>query len=193
MMTSSILAFLASEAAEGAAHAAEAGAEHDSGGLPQLNFETFGTQIFWLVVGMVVLFWLMSKIALPRIASVLEERADAIASDLDQAEEYKRKAEEAEAAYDQALADARAKAQEIAAETRAEIQKDVDAAMARADAEIAARTAEGEKRIAEIRESAMAAVEEVASDTAVAVVEAILPDMADTAALKSAVQNRLGG
>ena len=193
MMTSSILAFLASEAAEGSAHAAEAGADHGSGGLPQLNFDTFGTQIFWLVVGMVVLFWLMSKVALPRIASVLEERADAIASDLDQAEEYKRKAEEAEAAYDQALADARARAQEIAAETRAEIQKDVDAAMAKADAEIAARTAEGEKRISEIRESAMASVEEVASETAVAVVEAILPDLADAGALKSAVQNRLGG
>ena len=44
-----------------------------------------------------------------------------------------------------------------------------------------------------LRQSAMASVEEVASDTAVAVVEAILPDLADAGALKSAVQNRLGG
>ena len=183
MMTSSTLAFLASDAAE---------AGKGSGGLPQLNFDTFPTQIFWLVVGIVVLFWLMSKVALPRIASVLEERADAIASDLDQAEEYKRKAEEAEAAYEQALADARAKAQEIAAETRAEIQKDVDAAMAKADAEIAARAAEGEKRIAEIRDGAMASVEEVASDTAQAVLEAVMPDMADAKAVKAAVANRMG-
>ena len=185
MLTSSILALLASESATAA--------EHGSGGLPQLNIESFGTQIFWLVVGMVVLFWLMSKVALPRIASVLEERADAIASDLDQAEEYKRKAEEAEAAYEQALADARGRAQEIAGETRAEIQKDVDAAIAKADAEIAARTAEGEKRIAEIRESAMAAVDEVATETAQAVIEAIMPDMADAGAVRAAVQNRLGG
>ena len=183
MMTSSTLAFLASDAAE---------AGKGSGGLPQLNFDTFPTQIFWLVVGIVVLFWLMSKVALPRIASVLEERADAIASDLDQAEEYKRKAEEAEAADEQALADARAKAQEIAAETRAEIQKDVDAAMAKADAEIAARAAEGEKRIAEIRDGAMASVEEVASDTAQAVLEAVMPDMADAKAVKAAVANRMG-
>ena len=184
MMTSSILAMAAS--------ATEAGAEK-SGGLPQLNFETFGTQIFWLLVCIVVLFYLMSKIALPRIASVLEERADAIASDLDQAEEYKRKAEEAEAAYEQALADARAKAQEIAAETRAEIQKDVDAAMAKADAEIAARAVEGEKRIAEIRDGAMAAVGEVATDTAQAVLESVMPDMGNADAVKAAVQSRLGG
>lgn len=181
-MTSSLLALAASSA-----DAAE------KGGLPQLNFQTYGSQIFWLVVGLVILFWLMSKVALPRIASVLEERADAIASDLDQAEEYKRKAEEAEQAYEQALADARAKAQEIAAETRAEIQKDVDAAMAKADAEISARTAEGEKRIAEIRESAMASVEEVATETAQAVIEAVMPGSADAGAVKSAVAKGLGG
>lgn len=192
MMTSSILAFLASTAESAAGHA-ETAAEHGSGGLPQLNFDTFGSQIFWLVVGGIVLFWLMSKIALPRIASVLEERADAIASDLDQADEYRRKAEEAEQAYEQALADARAKAQEIAAETRAEIQKDVDAAMARADAEISARTAEGEKRIAEVRESAMSSVEQVSVETAEAVVEAMMPGLGDTGAIKAAVQNRLEG
>ena len=184
MVTTSILA---------AAAAAADGAGKASGGLPQLNITTFPSQIFWLVVTLVVLFLLLSKVALPRIASVLEERADAIADDLDAAEEFKRKAEEAEAAYEQALADARAKATEIAAETRAEIQKDVDAAMAKADAEIAARAAEGEKRIAEIRDSAMSSVEQVAGETAIAVVEAIMPDAADANALKAAVQARLGG
>lgn len=185
MVTTSLLAAAAAAAAEGA--------EKAKGGLPQLDLGTFPSQIFWLVVALVVLFYLMSKVALPRIASVLEERADAIANDLDAAEDFKRKAEEAEAAYEQALADARSKATEIAAETRAEIQKEVDAAMAKADAEIAARTAEGEKRIAEIRDSAMEAVEGVAAETAQAVVEAILPDAADADALKAAVSARLGG
>ena len=183
MVTSSLLAAAAAAAADG---------EAKKGGLPQMDFGTFPSQIFWLVVGLVVLFLLMSKVALPRIASVLEERADAVADDLDKAEEFKRKAEEAEAAYEQALIDARAKAQEIAAETRAEIQKDVDAATAKADAEIAARTAEGEKRITEIRDSAMAAVNDVANDTAQAVVDAVLPGVADADAVKAAVQSRLG-
>ena len=185
MVTASFLAATAAAAAEGA--------EHGSGGLPQLNFSSFPSQIFWLVVAMVVLFLLMSRVALPRIGSVLEERADAIADDLDRAEEFKRKAEEAEEAYQQALADARAKAQEIAAETRAEIQKDVDAEITKADAEISARAAEGEKRIAEIRDSAMASVEEVANEAGLAVVEAILPDAADAGAVKAAIQSRLGG
>lgn len=172
--------------------AANAAAEHASGGLPQLDLTTFPSQIFWLAVTCVVLFQLMNKVALPRIASVLEERADAIADDLDRAEEFKRKAAEAEEAYNQALADARAKAQGIAGEARAEIQKDVDAALAKADAEISARTAESEKRIREVRDSAKAAVAEVANDTAAAVIEAVMPEALDAKAVKAAVQARLG-
>ena len=179
----SVLLLAASAAAEGAAT--------NSGGLPQMNFATFPSQIFWLVVSVVVLYWLLSNIALPRIASSLEERADAIATDLDMAEEYKRRAEEAEKAYEKALADARAKSQAIAAETRAEIQKEVDEAIAKADAEIGARAAEGEKRIAEIRANADEAVGEVARDAALAVVEAIMPDVADADAVASAVNARM--
>jgi len=174
------------------AHAAAEAAEHASGGLPQLDFSTFPSQIFWLAVTCIVLFQLMNKVALPRIASVLEERADAIADDLDRAEEFKRKASEAEEAYRQALADARSRAQGIAAEARADIQKEVDAALAKADAEISARTAESERRIREIRDSAKAAIAEVANDTAAAVVEAVMPDALDAKAVKAAVQARLG-
>lgn len=166
--------------------------DNGGGGLPQLNIDTFPSQIFWLLVALAVLYWLMAKVALPRIGSVLEERADAIADDLDRAEELKRKAVEAEAAYNQALADARARAQSIAAETRAEIQKEVDAALAKADAEIAARTAEGEKRIAEIRETAIQNVRQVSEEVAVAVVDRILPGVADDSAVRGAVQARLG-
>ncbi len=184
MLTTSYLAAAAAAAGEGA--------EDGKSGLPQLDFTTYPSQIFWLLVAVVVLFLLMSRVALPRIASVLEERADAIAGDLDQAEEYKRKAEEAGAAYDQALRDARAKAQAIAAEARAEIQKDLDEATAKADAEISARTVESEKRIAEVRNSAMASVEEVAKETTFAVVDAVMPGVAERGEVDKAVDRHMG-
>lgn len=163
------------------------------GGMPQLNFESYPSQIFWLVVSLGVLFFILKTIALPRIAGGIEERSDAIEDDLDRAAEFRKKAEEAEAAYEKALADARAKSQEIAQATRDEIQKDVDAAIAKADAEIAARAAEGETRIAEIRANAMEAVEAVAADTAEAVVEAVAPEMVDAKAVRAAVADLVKG
>ena len=170
------------------------GAEvEQSVGMPQLNFETFPNQIFWLLVGLVIMYFVLSRIALPRIGSVLEDRHNAIANDLEQANEFKRKAQEAEDAYNTALAEARAEANRIAEETKADIKKEVDAAVAKADAEIAAQTAESEVRIREIRDNAMSAVEEVASDTAAEIVKSIMPGAADAKALKAAIADRLKG
>ncbi|MGG7567513.1 F0F1 ATP synthase subunit B' [Rhodovulum sp. DZ06] len=173
------------------AHGA-ADAAHGATGLPQLDFSTWGSQIPWLIITLLVLYYIISRIALPRIGGVIEERHDAIEDDLDRAAEFKRQAAEAEAAYEKALADARAEAQAIAQATRDEIQKEVDAATAKADAEIAARAAEGEARIAEIRASALESVEAVAAETAEALLGALAPDTADSAAVKAAVSDRLG-
>lgn len=156
-------------------------------GMPQLDPAFMPNLIFWLVITMGVLYWVLSRVALPRISGIIEDRATAIANDLDQAAELKNKAVEAEAAYEQALRDARAEANRIAGETRAEIQKELDEAIAKADAEIAARAAEGEARIKEIRDGALGAVEEVAGAAAADIVAAVSPVKADAAALKSAV------
>ena len=167
---------MATEATE-AAHGAEAAAP----GMPQLDFATFPNQIFWLVVTLVVIYFVLSKVALPRIASVLAERQGTITNDIAAAEELKQKASDAEAAYEKALADARAEAGRIAAETKAEMQAEVDAAMVKADAEIAAKTAESEVRINEIRAGAADAVKDVARDTAKEVVAALGIDIDDKA------------
>lgn len=142
-------------------------------GMPQLCFEWFPNQIFWLVLTLVVIFVVLSRIALPRIAAVLAERSGTITNDIAAAEMLKNKAGEAEDAYNKALADARAEAQNIVAGAKAEIQADLDVAIAKADAEISAKAAESEKAIAEIRAGAMASVEEVAKDTAAEIVSAL--------------------
>ena len=161
-------------------------------GMPQLDFSTFGNQIFWLMVMLVVIYFVLSRIALPRIASVLAERQGTITNDLSAAEELKRQARDAEAAYEKALADARAEAQAIAQKTRDDIKAQLDAAIAEADARIADKTAESERALAEIRASSLENVEIVARDTAEAIVAA-LGQSADQAMISDAVANRMKG
>lgn len=175
-----------------AEHAAEAAHATESTGLPQLDVTTFANQIFWLVVTVLLLYWVVAKIALPRIAAVLSDRQGAITGDLMAAEEFKLKAKEAEAAYDKALVDARAEAQKIVAANRAEIQKELDAAIAHADAEISARTAESEKRIREIRLSSETDAREVARDVTAELVRTFGGN-ADLAAVDQAVDARIKG
>lgn len=170
-------------------HAAEA-----SGGMPQLDFSTFPNQIFWLVVTLIVIYFLLAKIGLPRIASIITERRSTIERDLEKAEEFKRMAAEAEAAYHQALADARSKAQEIIAANKAEIQADLDAAMAKADAEISVKTEASSERIKEVRAQAREAVREVAQSITGDIVSALVPgDTADAKAVDAAVAERMKG
>ncbi|PWE32351.1 ATP F0F1 synthase subunit B' [Maritimibacter sp. 55A14] len=169
------------------------GAVEHADGMPQLDFSTYPNQIFWLVVTLVVIYLVLTKIALPRIASVLAERQGTIANDLAAAEDLKQQAVEAEEAYNKALADAKAEAGRIVAGARADIQKDLDDATAKADAEIAAKSAESEKRISEIRASALESIEAVANDTAVEVVKAIMPGAEDGKAVKTAVTARMKG
>ena len=161
-------------------------------GMPQLCFDWFPNQIFWLVITLVVIFLVLSRVALPRIAAILAERRGTITNDLAAAEDLKAKAVEAEEAYNKALADARAEAQRIAAEARAEIQAGLDDAIAKADAEIAAKAAESEKAIAEIRAGALESIQVVAKDTAAELVTA-LGGEADAKAINSAVDAQTKG
>jgi F-type H+-transporting ATPase subunit b len=172
--------------------ASEAQATESASGLPQLDFSTFGNQIFWLAVALVVLYFILSRIALPRIAAVLAERQGTITNDLTAAEELRTRAVEAEEAYKQALADARTEAQKIIAETKAAIRKDLDRANEEADAEIKARTAEGEKKIADIRAGALDAVKEVARDVTAELVAA-MGQKADGRSVNAAVNTRMKG
>ena len=170
----------------------QSAAEASGPGMPQLDFSTWGNQIFWLVITLVVIYLILSRVALPRIASVLAERQGTITNDIAAAEDLKAKAQEAEAAYDKALIDARAEAGRIVAETKAGIQADLDKAIATADTKIAAKAAEGEKVIAEIRAGALDNVKVVAKDTAKEIVAA-MGGKADAKTITAAVTARMKG
>jgi len=179
---------MATETTDAAAH----GAQEASTGMPQLDISTFPNQIFWLLVTLVVVYLVLSRIALPRIAGVLAERQGTITNDIAIAEELKLKATEAEEAYNVALAEARVEAGKIAAEAKAEIQAELDVAQAKADAQIAAKAAESEAAIAEIRAGAVDAVKSVAKDAAGEILSS-MGFKADARSVTSAINARMKG
>ena len=72
-------------------------AEEAKKGMPQLDFHNPLTisQVVWLAIIFCVLYVLLSKWALPQVASVLDARAGAIAADLDAARGAKQGADAA--------------------------------------------------------------------------------------------------
>lgn len=161
-------ALLIAAAHEVAGHAGEVASE---GGLPQLNFKTWPGQIFWLVVSFTILYFALSRSLLPKIGSVIEDRRDRIADDLDEAGRLQRQAEEARLRHEKALADARAKAHAIAGETRAKLAEELGAETKAAEAAFAKKTADADARIRAAAETALSNVKSVAAEAASALVE----------------------
>lgn len=153
-----------------AAAAGEAAHEAAETGLPQLNPHTFSPQLFWLALTFLILLFVMSKIALPRVGEVINERADRIQRDIDAAARLKADTDKALADYEKALADARSNASGIAKETREKLAAETEAEKARAEASVNAKLQDAEKRIADTKAKALTAVNDIAADTARAVV-----------------------
>ncbi len=159
--------------------------------MPQLELHDFAPQLIWLVISFVTLYFIMARVALPRIANVLEERRDRIASDLDKAEQLKRKTDEAIAAYEQSLAEARNSAHAIAQETRDKLSAEVEAERSQVEKQLAEKTAKAEASIAKAKASALTHVNEVAADTAGAIVTKLIGGKLTKKELNQAVSKAL--
>ncbi|MFZ9416346.1 MAG: hypothetical protein ACO3CS_15980, partial [Alphaproteobacteria bacterium] len=126
-------------------------ADAQKAGMPQFDLSRFPSQIFWLGVTFLVLYWVMSKIALPRIGEVLEARANRIGGDLDRASALKAEADQIKAAYEKALGESRAKAQEVGRSTEASLAREAADRQARLGNELAGRIRDAEGRFAGYR------------------------------------------
>jgi F-type H+-transporting ATPase subunit b len=156
--------------------------------MPQLNPLDWTPQLIWLAITFSILYLLMKWVALPRIGSVIEMRRQRIAGDLETAERLRRETQEAIAAYEQALAEARAKAHAIADEARNKLKDEVAAERADLERELAAKATEAEARIHAAKTSALKDVNEVAAETAAAIVQRLIGVAPAKPELASAVE-----
>lgn len=162
-----------------------------SGGMPQLNPATFAPQIFWLVVTFVLLYLIMSKVALPRVGGVIEARANKISGDLDQAAKLKAQAEQVSAAYQKALADARAGAQDIGRQTAAKLAATAAERQTKLAAELAARIKAAEAEIAHAKAAAMTNLVQVAGEAAAGAASKLVGVMVSSGEAERAAQAAL--
>jgi F-type H+-transporting ATPase subunit b len=164
--------------------------EHGAG-FPPFNAETFPSQLLWLALIFLALYLLMSRIALPRVGSILEARRQRIKEDLAEAQRFKDASDAAIAAHEKALAEARARAQALANETRAKAAAAAEARRKEVDAKLHARIAEAEKAIAGTRSAALANVRSIASEAAGAIVERLTGTAPATEEVSQAVGNAI--
>jgi F-type H+-transporting ATPase subunit b len=163
---------------------------HDAGShaaFPPFDSSTFPSQLLWLAITFGGLYYVMSRIALPKVGAVIQSRKAKIARDLDDAAAMQQQADAAAAAHEKTLADARAKAQSVALEARDKLAVETEARRKALEDQLSAKLALADQQIAATRAQAMSNVESIARDAAGAIFERILGRPADADAIAKAV------
>jgi F-type H+-transporting ATPase subunit b len=158
---------------------------------PPFEKDTFPSQLLWLAISFILLYALMARVALPRIASILAARQGHIEADLGQAQHLREQSEATLAAYEKALAEARGRAQQLAAETRNRSNTDAEAKRHALEAELNAKIADAERSIAATKTAAMSNVRGIAVEAAGAIVERLIGTAPAGAAVEQAVDAAL--
>ena len=163
------------------------------GGFPPFESSTFASQLVSLLIAFVALYVIVSRIALPRVGSVIDARQDAIEGDLAAAQKLKDESDAALRAYESDLAAARSRAQAISNETREKLNAASEAERKTLEERLSVKLADAEKQIAATRESAMSNVRGIAADAAGAIVQQLTGVLPDGNTLNSAVDASLKG
>jgi F-type H+-transporting ATPase subunit b len=160
---------------------------------PPFEKDTFASQLVSLAVAFVALYLIVSRIALPRVGSLLDQRQDAIEGDLAAAQKLKDESDAALKAYESELAAARTRAQAISAETREKLNAASNAERKTLEERLTHKLVEAEKAIAATREAAMRNVRGIAAEAAAAIVQRLTGVVPDGKAIDGAVDASLKG
>jgi F-type H+-transporting ATPase subunit b len=163
------------------------------GGFPPFDSSTFASQLVSLVIAFVALYLIVSRIALPRVGSLLDARQKAIEGDLAEAQKLKDASDGALKAYETELAAARSRAQAISNETREKLNAASEAQRKALEDQLAVKLADAEKTIAATRATAMGNVRGIAAEAAGAIVQQLTGIVPDGKSLNRAVDASLKG
>lgn len=161
--------------------------------MPQLNPESFPSQLFWLAVTFVILYVLMAWIGIPRLAGVIEARRRRREEDLARAAAMQTEAETANQEFQRAMAEARAQAQAVLKETSDRLAVEAAERQRALAAALAEQIDEAERRIAATKQQALAEVRGIAVDVGRSVVEKLTGAAPDESGVAAAVDRVLAG
>lgn len=139
--------------------------------MPQLDVTTFPSQLFWLGVSFLVLYGILTYVALPKIGRVLDSREKTLEEKINAASLYREQAENLLAEYESALAQARREAQEKTQAVARAVASDIAHKEKLFLATINDRLRAGEQDLFRARRETGESMKEISRDVAKAILE----------------------
>jgi len=136
---------------------------------------------FWVLVAFVILIGSVIKPVMRIVGTGLDDRAEAIKQQIDEAVKLREEAQEALAAYQRKQRDAAQEAEDIVTRAKAEADRLAEKAAADLEASLARREKQAMDRIAQAEAQAIDDVRNAAIDVAVSATRKLLSEQVDDA------------
>ena len=133
-------------------------------GMPQLNPEFWAAQIFWLVLIFSILYIAISKVFLPKIINVIENRKLKIVSDIDEAQKLKEKAENKLKEYNQVIENSKKEAQKLMQDNKKKLDLNLEQKKQKFTEEIEKELLNVEQEIIELKKTSLLSINKIATE-----------------------------
>tara|TARA_B100000949_G_C14179365_1_gene406834 strand:+ start:74 stop:568 length:495 start_codon:yes stop_codon:yes gene_type:complete len=159
--------------------------------MPQLDVSGFPSQIFWLVITFVFLWWLMAKVALPKVGLVLEERQKKINDSLDMAENLRIEARSELDAYEIAISVAHDEARKVINDANQEGTQASANQLTEMRISLTNQIAEVETEIESVKEKALEDIGQSAREVAISTLDKLVGIKIPAKTLNLAIDNAM--
>ena len=143
-------------------------------GMPQLNPEFWFSQTFWLILVFTILYLIIWKRILPKITDNLENRKKTISTDLEEAQNLKKLAEERYKEYKKLINDAKNESGKIISESKLKLDQDLNNKKMEMQKEIDREINEVEKEIKNFKKKSLESVSKISKEISSEVIKKIL-------------------
>lgn len=134
--------------------------------MPQLDWSTFLSQAFWLIVCFCTLWFLLSEFVMPKLANVIEQRKRKIDDYVQKADALSAAANASLNKYNETLATAKAEAEKKLNDGKIEIKNQLSETERKMTAELNQKIADNEFLLASEKKDTMLQIENIAQDLA---------------------------
>ncbi len=155
--------------------------------MPQLDISAFAPQIIWLIITFLILYILMSKIALPRIGNILEQRQARIDDNLEMAQNLRKESDVDAESYEKTIEEAQEKARRIIQETANEMSIESSRRQEELGIRLSNELEVAEDRISEVKVATIKKIHELAEGVTSDIMKTLIEEKPSKKELKQAI------
>ena len=147
----------------------------------------WASQAFWLVLIFTSLYFVLSKLIIPKIKDIIDDRESKIKNDLDEAQKLKNIAEIKLKEYEKSIDDGKKQVQKILYESKNKLTSDIQNKKKVFDKEIEKELENSEKEIKKFKEESLQSISTISEEMASNVLEAISGETMNKSSVKALI------